>query len=265
MQIQAENLRLFKYVPPERIDILENEKIAFTPPDRFKDPFEMQLCLAAETARKHIRQLLVELEERAEREIPGYRNLSHRQRKKGRRDMVKMADATKHFQEGFEKTIQKQSADMGVLSLCETCNSNLMWYHYADGHRGFVLEFNSEHKEFRQLGAPWKVEYTNKPPILDHLKSVPLFFKYKPNYLQHEVEYRIVRPLHECIREEIKGLTVYFRKLPRSCIQAVYLGHRMDPEVRQRVLQLLNGTKRFDVIPNNKSYTLSFQEISSNA
>jgi hypothetical protein len=34
-------MSLFKYVPPERVDILANLKIRFTPGDEFNDPFEI--------------------------------------------------------------------------------------------------------------------------------------------------------------------------------------------------------------------------------
>jgi hypothetical protein len=62
METPAENFRLFKYVPPERIDILENEKIAFTPPDRFKDPFEFRVGITRGTLRKQLKEVIAEAE-----------------------------------------------------------------------------------------------------------------------------------------------------------------------------------------------------------
>jgi hypothetical protein len=66
IQTHEGNLRLFKYVPPERIDILENEKIAFTPPDRFKDPFEFRLGITRGTARSQLKDLMTQIERHAD-------------------------------------------------------------------------------------------------------------------------------------------------------------------------------------------------------
>ena len=35
----------------------------------------------------------------------------------------------------------KQAMKFGILSLTENCESTLMWSHYANGHRGFCIEF----------------------------------------------------------------------------------------------------------------------------
>jgi hypothetical protein len=119
MQTLAENLRLFKYVPPERIDILVNEKIAFTPPNRFKDPFEFRMGITRRTARNQLRELIAQVEQRAEATTPGYKELSSRQRRKGRKEMLRMQNATEQFQKGFQDTVQTQSRQIGILCLCE--------------------------------------------------------------------------------------------------------------------------------------------------
>lgn len=158
-------MKFFKYVDARGLDILKNERIKFTPPHEFKDPFEMHLSITARAARAHSREMVRELERKAEKEIPGYKNVSHRQRKKGRKEMVKMAELVPIFRESFQGGIENHSVDtIGICSLCGSNESNLMWYHYADGHRGFVLEFDGEDADFRKLGKPWQVNYTDRPP-----------------------------------------------------------------------------------------------------
>lgn len=48
--------RLFKYVPPERIDILETERISFTPPQRFNDPFDLHPTVPVIDSKTYIRK-----------------------------------------------------------------------------------------------------------------------------------------------------------------------------------------------------------------
>ena len=122
-------MKLFKYVPPERVDILANERISFTPPIKFSDPHEMRLKLSSAAKKEFKRRLFEQIEKQAEREIPGYRQLSSRQRK------------------------------MGALCLCTNNKNNLMWDHYTKGYQGFVIEFDGKNTEFKDLGMPWKIEF----------------------------------------------------------------------------------------------------------
>lgn len=257
-------MRLFKYVPPERIDILENEKIAFTPPDRFKDPFEFRLGITRSTARSQLKQLIEQAELRAELTIPGYKELSSRQRRKGRKEMFKLQNATEQFQKAFQNTVQTHAWPLGILCLCESNDSNLMWYHYADGHKGFVIEFDCKHESIIRLGKPWEVDYVEKPPVFDHTKRTPEIFRFKPSYLKYEAERRILRPLTDFVPERNKdGLALYFQLLPRASVKAVYFGHRMEAKVRSRIIELLSGQRaqKFDVVPSRQDYTFRFEQF----
>ena len=64
-------MKLFKFVDSRGVDILKNERIKFTPPQEFKDPFEMQLGITKRAAKKFARQLLDERERQAMQELPG--------------------------------------------------------------------------------------------------------------------------------------------------------------------------------------------------
>jgi hypothetical protein len=60
--------------------------------------------------------------------------------------MFKLQQVTEQFQKSFQNTVQTYSWPLGILCLCESNDSNLMWYHYADGHKGFVIELERFHK-----------------------------------------------------------------------------------------------------------------------
>src|SRR5207302_2679902 len=49
--------------------------------------------------------------------------------------------------EMLSKNINKH---IGVLCLTEVPDSQLMWSHYAGSHKGFVIEFDSQHSYFNQ-------------------------------------------------------------------------------------------------------------------
>lgn len=61
--------------------------------------------------------------------------------------------------------------EIGFLSLTEKPCNLLMWAHYADGHKGFVIEFDDKHKFFDQRTKPGelrghliKVRYSKQRP-----------------------------------------------------------------------------------------------------
>ena len=264
METQADNFRLFKYVPPERIDILENEKIAFTPPDRFKDPFEFRVGITRGTLRNQLKEVIAQAELRAELTLPGYRELSSRQRRKGRKEMFRHQNIAEQFQKAFHTSVQAHAWPVGILCLCEANDSNLMWYHYTDGHKGFVIELDRKHESIIQLGKPWKVEYPEKPPVFDHTKRTPDIFRFKPSYLQYEAERRILRPFSDFVPERSKdGLPLYFWQLPRAGLKSVYFGHRMEPRDRSRIIKLLSGQRaqKFNFVPSRQDYTFRFEQF----
>jgi hypothetical protein len=259
-----EAIRLFKYVPPQRADILLNEKIAFTRPANFPDRFEWRLCWSNAARKEFKRRLFKDAEKRAELELPGYRQLSSRQRKKGRKEQTRGVDIETIGHETFQATIQRESQRFGVLCLSTTEKNHLMWDRYANGFQGFVMEFDTNHDEFKKLGACWKVEYVSEPPAYDYSKPAPLFFRFKLKCYEYESEYRLVRPLCECLLEKNdRGDELFFRPLPRTCIKAVYLGHRMEKTIRENILGLLKDTiaQKFDVSPSSEGYKFSFRQI----
>lgn len=259
-------MKLFKYVPPQRVDILENQKIVFTPPGRFKDPFEFRPELAPKTVRVLLKDTIRQNERTL---ISGADCMSARQLKRARRTLLRTASnegVLEKTKDSFTKTIATRADnDFGVLCLSSIPDDNLMWYHYADGHRGFVMEFDTEQQEFRQVGKPWKVEYVASQPVYDHRIGNIDFFRLKPSYLDFEKEHRIIRPLKECVVDKAQGREpLYFWPLPLICVRAVYLGHRLEPEFRSRLQKALQVTdvKQFEVATSRENYKLTFRKIS---
>jgi hypothetical protein len=266
-------MRLYKYVEPSRIDILEKERIAFTPPDRFKDPFEFRPTVVLPN-RTHLKQELNEAIKEAGLEwwqLPeAPKGLKRSERRKEDRRIKKLAfkqvkSGEARYAENFQDIFPtKIGGQFGILCLCANNAENLMWYHYADGHKGLMIEFDSEHPEFQKIGKPVQVIYSDKPPIYDFANPSIEHWRVKPKYLQYEVEYRILAKLPVSTPHKTPdGKPLYLMNLPRTCVKAIYLGHRMETSVRSKIFEILKKTTiaKFNVIPSRNDYTLSFQEI----
>lgn len=66
---------------------------------------------------------------------------------------------------------------VGVFSLSETCENELMWGHYADGGKGVAIGFKvQDNRIITDNSLCLKVNYSNEPIVLkDRLKSVLAF------------------------------------------------------------------------------------------
>lgn len=159
--------------------------------------------------------------------------------------------------------IESQVNLYGILSLTKVPNSFDMWSHYANGHRGFILEFKHELWNYPCMKSiagdvynVEKIEYVQDYAInLDQLvnkdKEIPrdilhkeLFFK-KTSRWQYEHEYRLVRPLTDCptykppnSRISYTDTNVYLFHFDWDCISAVILGANMVPENKKMIAKI---------------------------
>lgn len=67
--------------------------------------------------------------------------------------------------------------NVGIFSLSETCESELMWGHYADGGKGIAIGFDiQDESSITSNSLCLKVNYTNKALILkDRIKPTSAF------------------------------------------------------------------------------------------
>lgn len=171
---------LYKYVTPERVDVLRDRRIRFAHPASFNDPFE---------AKPFFRSLL-------EREIV--------------QEVLQLEETETILNFGNQITTLLESAELrnwawqaktrGVvlLSLSEQRDNLLMWAHYANDHQGFVLGLDIEHPSFatRKDGIARhaaKVEYARTRPARPSLAelSVGQFFATKSDDWSYEKEWRL--------------------------------------------------------------------------
>jgi Protein of unknown function (DUF2971) len=101
---------LYKYVSPERVDVLLQKQVRFTQPCFLNDPFEFRPGMPAEAIGQF------------ERTVAGWR----------------------------EKAYREKSRKYGVLSLTPKNNSIPMWTHYAASHTGLAIGFDTSSSLFQQ-------------------------------------------------------------------------------------------------------------------
>ncbi len=198
-------LGLYKYTR-YRENLFRDLLFRFTPPSKLNDPFEGQ---------------------------PDIGELIHFLTSGGGEEKYEGA------REDLLKTVKTKPVwhdDIGVFCLSWTKHSLPMWAHYADNHRGIIIEFDGNHAFFHQ-----QINTEEKKTIPDELfgKLVPVTYdkvrlktpvrakdpfyfllKNKGDDWMHEKEVRVFMPLDK----KDNGVDLFY--IPGDAITKVILGAR---------------------------------------
>ncbi len=144
---------------------------------------------------------------------------------------------------------------IGILCLSESPDNLLMWAHYADSHRGFVIEFDQRSPFFNrrvndedELRHLQRVAYCPTRPSLT-LSDVNDFspFMTKGTDWEYEAEWRMLLPLDEASKVFGEGTqAVHLFEFPAEAISAVILGCRMASDKKEEVRQILSNFPHFN-------------------
>lgn len=240
---QIKQLRtLFKYVSdsPKVVDgIFRDHKIRFTQPAALNDPREFNPAIRFNSDGNNFK-------------LYEYRGIN----------MPSIHDWE------YINLIESRINKFGILSLTDNPFSFEMWCHYANGHKGFLLEFNIPDKTKPTLQLlegvnlrAHKVKYVKDYVInIDQLTrgrdSIPFhrirdaIFLKKTKYWNYEREYRIVRQLADCDtyrppakRTSHRDKKVYLFPLSLSCITNVIFGVNTSQKVKRKVIESCRNTK----------------------
>jgi hypothetical protein len=141
-------------------------------------------------------------------------------------DPAVQADMGRLVQEPLDKT--------RILCLCETQTNPRLWAHYADGHRGFCLEFDTNMEPFSHA---YRVRYTRDYPKLD-INATPdkclrTFLLTKSELWKDEEEWRCV---------DFSGGSAQW-SIPKKALNAVIFGTRASADLRATIAHLIAAHK----------------------
>lgn len=254
---------LYKYLPPARIDVIQNCIIRFTQYGDFNDPFELNPNIDKLAEENEIRKIvdrdfekIIEEEYSKNPIISAFISKeSFIQLAKNKEEFVKNAVV------GIEPLIVKLLPGMlqktansllGALSLSEICNHELMWSHYAEDHRGYVIGFDSTAPFFNQKKTPddelrhlRKIGYRDTPPVINLMNTngAELFF-IKSLKWEYEAEWRMLIPLSDSkIMIEKQPYPIHLFGFPPESVKEVVFGTRISREDKKAIQSIMSDRK----------------------
>jgi len=278
-------MNLYKYLPPSRFDVIRDCTIRFTQYGDFNDPFELNPNINKIAEEDEIKKLVdrdfVKLIEEEYSKNPIMSAFiskeSFIQLAEGKRESVKKSVLGMERQiVGMLPMMLQKAANslLGALSLSEVFNLELMWSHYANEHRGYVIGFDSEHHFFDQritgddeLRHLRKIEYRERPPVINLMNTsgAELFFV-KSKKWEYEFEWRMLMPLSDSLPMiEKQPFPVHLFDFPIESVSELILGARMSEQDKSIIQEIMNDRscahiKLYQAELDNTSYEIVIKQ-----
>jgi len=251
---------LYKYLDPERIDVLSSSHIRFTQPADFNDPFEFRPVISSAISKEEmdaaierdLEKMVLEKIQNIPAEIrsqitPFQLEAITRQLYKDHWPFLK-EQLKKMGSEASRIFIDKANTLIGVLSLTESNNNILMWSHYARSHKGFCIGFDTNSDFFNRKRSDVdefyhlrKVKYDKVRPnkLISQLNAVNMFLTKSIDW-EYEKEWRMCSLLEDCDKTiESVPYPIHLFKFPESAVKEVILGACMENSVKSNLLSLI--------------------------
>lgn len=179
-------------------------------------------------------------------------------------DVSKVAQSRDELTEALTN-ILSQRDKVGVFSLSQSCQDELLWAHYAYSHQGFCIEYDLK-KVVNSGAGDWyafPVEYVEQPPTLhfldvstlrseDGTKSfVKKMIGYKSTRWNYEKEIRII--CHQSGSQ----------RCDYRAVKAIYFGLKMPIQNQTTLMDRLQGRgiKYYQMQLRKNTYLLTTIEI----
>lgn len=268
---------LYKYVVPDRIDILERGYVRFTHPRALNDLSELRPAfnrlLTREETQQYLRgnpldktDIARRASGRAYEESP-----AAVQQLFGREGFHRFTVEALRSKEGAEAEVMFQGLalammnsmtpnvrslthtmydeQIGVFSLSATSTNGPMWAHYAADHTGFAIGFDStnqffnrrrsKHDEFYHLRRVRYAQLRAPRSFSDLGEAEALFLTKHPDW-SYEREWRMLVPLADAdLTVGTAADPVHLFSVPAAAISKVIVGARASLDLRQKIEAML--------------------------
>lgn len=146
---------LYKYCAEKGFNLIRNNQIFFSSPQRFNDVFDCELNFDFDAIHKGF---LKSFEREQQQNIaPG--SFAWNQ----------VVNIIKSAIEKFQFVFDEYTSKMGITCFSERCDSLLMWAHYSDSSRGICVEYDIMDMNNQKKYTPIPVIYSNNKVIFDSL------------------------------------------------------------------------------------------------
>lgn len=167
----------------------------------------------------------------------------------------------------IESLVKERHKNRGVACFSEKNDDILMWGHYACGHTGFCLEFDSR---FQPFNGSQPVTYQSEFPILNPVKAYFNSFKKIDSIGEDDFARALTTKFTTWSYEkEWRAIHIEPNKLfnyPIEAITGLYFGLKMPFDHKEIIALILRGInpaiQLFEAQMDENSFALNFSPVS---
>lgn len=270
--------KLYKYMDAGRCSFFTDWMIRFSQPSVLNDPFELKPYISDVATVSKTRRMA---RHKFNSDVPSCKkiykkNRSQREKnaaiKKLKREkslrIAQAIEATRPKSLAQARSAISEKLEEHVASLClsETYSDLLMWAHYAGGHQGFVIEFDTTSSFLRQLtppnhiqfdtaeieafraeyGTPREIDYHSKRPATVATKLNFDLLLTKSNHWEYEEEWRMLMPpdYANYWKFPVKpdDPFIFLFEVPPNSITGVIIGCNAGDSLKSQILDLRHNS-----------------------
>ncbi len=240
---------VYKYTRPENWDhFFKKWSIRFTPPEDLNDPYDCrpyiydddsklseERCQELKSSKEYVEALKYKYRQSPPNGMSEDEFIEFTSRNFNNLLAILNSDMRSRIKYSDEM-IRYFRSNYGVLSLTKKCNDILMWTHYADCHKGFVVGIHEDAGMFE--GILHDVIYVEDRPKVSFQDIINDKYNNltKSNIWEYENELRAIIPFSDnkkvsWIDGAIKGVA----QLPKNSVSCIIFGAAMqDDEIKDK-------------------------------
>lgn len=264
---------LFKYLPPERVDIILNQEIRFSQPSSLNDPFEKMKLIDTSVLKAQVIEQSIKDAEEFEAMHPDMTGAELEEFDRVKRQCLQDVDSQMSPRSLGDELMKLVDPFIGILSLSRTNAATLMWSHYAAAYCGFVIGCDDHHPFFSAPNldgtpsAPKIVQYSSNRVLVnkDADDWYEKLFCQKGLEWAYEEEVRCFRFFsnYESKGTDNYGNPIYLCEFAAEVIKAIYVGYKASPVTREKILGFAREQSHlvqvFEAAPYSEEYRVKFK------
>lgn len=167
------------------------------------------------------------------------------------------------------ETVKRNNiSNIGITSLSEVIDSNLMWGHYANNYNGFAIEFDGENIDVKIAKERFVKNTLTRVNYSENLKKIKKEFPFALHYVlttkmkdwKYEKEWRII-----CDLKEGDDRILYY--YPEK-VKGIYVGHQLidnNESAYRLILEICEirfpNIPIYVVYPHHNELKLMFEKV----
>jgi len=256
LNIKCFGLLLYKYLPPARISVIENQLIRFSQPEELNDPIECLPEYQLDDIDSHIEKIIERNEAKFINKKKAIAQASLDLRADFKANPHKLTDMAI---EAHKKHLNRL---VGILSLGKNPKVKKMWELYTESNKGFVIGFDRSNEFFYprnydrpQCGEQLRVHYTDERFLVKidaYELNIDLLTQKTPSW-KYEEEIRIIRELIKADKRIAANPDLCLYEIPKEAFKVIIFGPDCKKVTIDKIVQIINSDTGYSQVRLKKA------------